>query len=41
MFLQVPVFGADVSGLWEMRLIALGDLGLDMDRWTDGWKEGC
>jgi len=35
------VFGGDVSGPWEMGLIAMEGLGLDVDRWTDGWKEGC
>ena len=34
------MFGGDVSGLWEVGLIVMEDLGLDVYRWTDGWKEG-
>jgi len=37
----VPVFGGDVSGLCEMGLIVVEGLGLGMDQWTGGWKEGC
>src|SRR6218665_2782686 len=31
----------DVSGFWEMGWIVMEGLGLDVNRWTDGWVEGC
>jgi len=30
------VFGGDVSGLWEVGLIVMEGLGLDVEGWTDG-----